>query len=180
MIDPIEPVVISITKINVGESANVISDKCKLLGTVRTFTLEALDQIEENMRQICESLPKIFGGNIFFNFQRQYPPTINHNEQTEIAANVAEKIVGKDNIQRKVKPSMGAEDFSFMLQKCPGSYFFLGNGNSFDGHFKQENSIGSACMLHNSKYDFNDALIGLGAQFWVRLIQARIGEAIDD
>jgi hippurate hydrolase len=80
MMDPIELVVVSVTKIDVEKSANVTGDKCKLLGTVRTFSFDSLDQVERSTRQICESLPKIFGGKISLNFQRQYPPTINHYE----------------------------------------------------------------------------------------------------
>ena len=179
MMDPIEPVVISVTKIEAGESANVISDECKLLGTVRTFSIDALDQIEKNMSDMCENLPKIFGANIFFKFQRQYPPTINHKEQTEIAAKLAEQIVGTENVCRTINPSMGAEDFAFMLQNCPGSYFFLGNGNYDDDKVGTSND-GGPRMLHSSKYDFNDDLIALGAKFWVKLTQRRLGGVIDD
>lgn len=174
IMDPIEPVVISVTKLDVGESANIISDKCKLLGTVRTFSIEALNQVETRMREICESLPKMFGGRVFFDFQRQYPPTINHDEQHEIAASVAEELVGKENVNRGVKPSMGAEDFSFMLQKRPGCYFFLGNGNLLNDAADRKNTSGP-CMLHNSQYDFNDELIALGGKFWVSLITNRLG-----
>ena len=174
MMDPIEPIVISVTKIDVGESANIISDKCKLLGTVRTFSIETLDQVETKMIDICESLPKMFGGRAFLDFQRQYPPTVNHYEQYEIAANIAEELVGKEKVDRKVRPSMGAEDFSYMLQKRPGCYFFLGNGNSSVDSAGDQNALGP-CMLHNSKYDFNDKIIALGANFWVNLINKRLG-----
>tara|TARA_E500000331_G_scaffold349025_1_gene391548 strand:+ start:262 stop:1482 length:1221 start_codon:yes stop_codon:yes gene_type:complete len=180
-LDPIEPVVVSVTKIEVGETANIISDKCNLLGTVRTFSMNVLDLVETKMKHMCETVAKTFGGNVVFNFQRQYPPTINHPKQTEIAISVAEKLVGKEKIDKEVKPSMGAEDFSFMLQKCPGSYFFLGNGISSANRFERENNNSHPpCMLHNSKYDFNDSLIGVGAEFWVRLIESRIGEITDD
>lgn len=174
IVDPIEPAVISVTKIEVGETANIISDTCKLLGTVRTFSFETLNQVETKMRDICESLPKIFGGRGFLDFQRQYPPTINHIDQYETAINVAEELVGKENVNRKVRPSMGAEDFSYMLQKCPGCYFFLGNGTTYDKNADNKHALGP-CMLHNSQYDFNDELIALGAKFWVSLINKRLG-----
>ncbi len=178
VIDPIEPVVISVTKIEVGETANIISGECKLLGTVRTFSIKVLDQVERRMAEICDNSAKMFKAKINFNFTRQYPPTINHEKQTLIATNVATNMVGNENVISHVEPSMGAEDFAYMLQKCPGSYFFLGNSNFQDDSVKNDKVV-HPCMLHNSRYDFNDALIGIGARFWVELIKARIGNFTD-
>ena len=179
LMDPIEPAVISVSKVVAGESANIISDECKLLGTVRTFNFDVLDKIEKLMIEACLSIPKLFGAKASLNFVRQYPPTINYKDQTNFAIKIAEKLVGKNNVFKEVQPSMGAEDFAFMLGECPGTYFFLGNGEL---KIKNKEVIPRAksCSLHNSKYDFNDNIIAIGAEFWVSLIHSRLGKLTDN
>jgi amidohydrolase len=165
---PIEAGVVSVTKINAGEAINVLPETCTLAGTVRTFTTELLDLIEARMRAIATSTAAAFGVACEFEFVRSYPPTINHGAETQFARSVMAKLVGAENVL-EFEPTMGAEDFSFFLQHKPGAYFLIGNG---DGAHRESGHAEGPCMLHNPSYDFNDALIPLGATLWVELAHA--------
>ncbi|CAN5308531.1 M20 aminoacylase family protein [soil metagenome] len=165
---PIDTAVLSITQINAGEAINVIPNTATMKGTVRTFTTEVLDQIESGMARIATSVAAAFNAEVDFEFKRNYPPTVNHPEQAEFAAKVLDTIVGPQNVRRDQEPTMGAEDFSFMLLKRPGAYLFIGNG---DGAHRDEGHGMGPCMLHNPSYDFNDELIPLGATFFVKLTE---------
>ena len=162
---PIDATVVSVTQINAGEATNVIPDTCVMKGTVRTFSAQALDTIEQGMARICHQLPPAFNARAEFSFLRNYPPTINHAKEAMLAADVAAEIVGEAMVQRHVEPTMGAEDFAYMLQKKPGAYIFLGNGDTSGGHRTTGHGLGP-CTLHNPSYDFNDDLIPIGATFW--------------
>ena len=165
---PIDAGVISVTMIHAGEATNVIPNSCELRGTVRTFSVEVLDMIEARMRQIAEHTCAAFGLSCEFEFVRNYPPTVNSAKEAEFARAVMASIVGPDNVLQQ-EPTMGAEDFSFMLQAKPGCYNFIANG---DGSHRDIDHGGGPCMLHNPSYDFNDDLIPLGATYWVRLAEA--------
>ena len=165
---PIDAGVISVTMIHAGEATNVIPNSCELRGTVRTFSVEVLDMIEARMRQIAEHTCAAFGLSCEFDFVRNYPPTVNSAKEAEFARAVMASIVGPDNVLQQ-EPTMGAEDFSFMLQVKPGCYNFIANG---DGSHRDIDNGGGPCMLHNPSYDFNDDLIPLGATYWVRLAEA--------
>ena len=165
---PIDAGVISVTMIHAGEATNVIPNSCELRGTVRTFSVEVLDMIEARMRQIAEHTCAAFGLSCEFEFFRNYPPTVNSAKEAEFARAVMASIVGPDNVLQQ-EPTMGAEDFSFMLQAKPGCYNFIANG---DGSHRDIDHGGGPCMLHNPSYDFNDDLIPLGATYWVRLAEA--------
>ena len=165
---PIEAGVISVTMIHTGEATNVIPDTCELQGTVRTFSLGLLDLIEQRMRQIAEHTCAAFDMRCAFEFKRNYPPTLNSVKETDFARQVMAGIVGADQVQVQ-EPTMGAEDFSFMLMEKPGCYSFIANG---DGGHRELGHGAGPCMLHNPSYDFNDALIPLGATYWVRLAEA--------
>ena len=165
---PIDAGVISVTMIHAGEATNVIPNSCELRGTVRTFSVEVLDMIEARMRQIAEHTCAAFGLSCEFEFVRNYPPTVNSAKEAEFARAVMASIVGPDNVLQQ-EPTMGAEDFSFMLQVKPGCYNFIANG---DGSHRDIDHGGGPCMLHNPSYDFNDDLIPLGATYWVRLAEA--------
>ncbi len=165
---PIDAGVISVTMIHAGQATNVIPDSCELQGTVRTFTLEVLDMIERRMRQITESISAAFDVRCEFEFERNYPPTINSAPEAEFARQVMTEIVGAENVIAQ-EPTMGAEDFAYMLQAKPGAYCFIANG---DGTHREMGHGGGPCMLHNPSYDFNDDLIPLGASYWVRLGEA--------
>ena len=167
-IKPIDAGVISVTMIHAGEATNVIANTCELQGTVRTFSLDVLDLIEQRMKQITEHLCTAFAMTCDFEFKRNYPPTVNSAAEAEFARRVMAGIVGADKVTAQ-EPTMGAEDFSFMLQAKPGCYAFIANG---DGTHRDMGHGGGPCMLHNASYDFNDELIPLGATYWVRLVQA--------
>ncbi|CAM8623189.1 AbgB Metal-dependent amidase/aminoacylase/carboxypeptidase [Burkholderiales bacterium] len=162
---PIDATVVSVTQINAGEATNVIPDTCVMKGTVRTFSAQALDTIEQGMARICHQLPPAFNARAEFSFLRNYPPTINHAKEAMLAADVAAEIVGEAMVQRHVEPTMGAEDFAYMLQEKPGAYIFLGNGDTNGTHRSAGHGLGP-CTLHNPSYDFNDDLIPIGATFW--------------
>ena len=165
---PIDSGVVSVTMIHAGEATNVIPDSVELRGTVRTFTVAVLDRIEQRMRQIAEHTCAAFEATCEFEFVRNYPPTINSAKEAEFARQVMASIVGEDQVLVQ-EPTMGAEDFSFMLQAKPGCYSFIFNG---DGAHREMGHGGGPCMLHNPSYDFNDDLIPLGATYWVRLAEA--------
>ena len=164
---PVDAGVISVTMIHAGEATNVIPDSCELQGTVRTFTTEVLDLIERRMSEISQGVAAAFGAECSFEFVRNYPPTINHPAEAEFARSVMVDLVGADKVLPQ-EPTMGAEDFAYMLQAKPGAYFFIANG---DGTHREMGHGGGPCMLHNPSYDFNDDLIPLGGSLWVRLVQ---------
>ncbi|MDD2925646.1 M20 aminoacylase family protein [Rhodoferax sp.] len=164
---PIDAGVISVTMIHTGEATNVIPNSCELQGTVRTFSLEVLDLIEQRMQAMTEQLCAAFDMRADFEFKRNYPPTINSAREAEFCRRVMASIVGESGVQVQ-EPTMGAEDFSFMLQAKPGCYAFISNG---DGAHREIGHGGGPCMLHNPSYDFNDALLPLGATYWVRLAE---------
>ncbi len=164
---PLETAVISVTQIHAGDANNVIPDTAVISGTVRTFTTEALDLIEDRMRAIVAQLPPAFGASGSMEFTRKYPPTVNHATETALARSVLESLVGPEQVQ-DFEPTMGAEDFAFMLQERPGCYLMAGNGGG--DHRSPGHGMGP-CMLHNPSYDFNDNLIPLGGSFWVRLVE---------
>ncbi|MDW5443903.1 M20 aminoacylase family protein [Polaromonas sp. SM01] len=164
---PVDAGVISVTMIHAGEATNVIPDSCELQGTVRTFTMEVLDMIEQRMKQVAEHVCAAHDAECEFAFKRNYPPTVNHPNETAFAREVMASIVGAAQVVDQ-EPTMGAEDFSYMLQVKPGAYVFIANG---DGTHREMGHGGGPCMLHNPSYDFNDDLIPLGATFWVQLAE---------
>ena len=165
---PVDAGVISVTMIHAGEATNVVPDACELQGTVRTFTIEVLDMIERRMRQVAEHVCAAHDAVCEFSFRRNYPPTVNHPAEAAFARQVMADMVGAENVLAQ-EPTMGAEDFSYMLQAKPGCYFFIGNG---DGAHREMGHGGGPCTLHNPSYDFNDDLIPLGGSYWVQLVQA--------
>jgi amidohydrolase len=170
---PVDAGVISVTMIHTGEATNVVPDRCELQGTVRTFTLEVLDLIEQRMRAIAEHTCAAFDARCEFEFSRNYPPTVNHPAETAFLQQVVADVVGANNVVPQ-EPTMGAEDFSYMLMEKPGCYAFIGNG---DGAHREMGHGGGPCMLHNPSYDFNDDLIPLGATYWVRLTEKWLANA---
>jgi amidohydrolase len=171
-VKPIDAAVISVTMVHAGEATNVIPNHCELQGTVRTFSLEVLDQVEQRMRDMAEHMCAASGASCDFEFDRNYPPTINSARETEFARKVMASIVGEDNVLAQ-EPTMGAEDFSYMLQAKPGCYSFIANG---EGDHRLMGHGGGPCMLHNASYDFNDELLPLGATYWVRLAEQWLAE----
>ncbi len=165
---PLDAGVISVTMIHAGEASNVVPDACELQGTVRTFTTEVLDLIERRMRQVAEHTCAAHEARCEFEFARNYPPTVNSPAEAAFARQVMVDILGEDKVLAQ-EPTLGGEDFAYMLQAKPGAYCFIANGEG--GHRDAGHGAGP-CTLHNPSYDFNDALIPLGATYWVRLAQA--------
>lgn len=165
---PLESAVLSITQIHSGSATNVIPDEAKLIGTVRAFSTEMIDLIERRMQTIAEHTVAAFDAQLEFEFQRNYPPLINHVQETVFASEVMRSIVGDENVNAQIEPTMGAEDFAFMLLNKPGCYVFIGNGEG--AHRDVGHGLGP-CNLHNPSYDFNDNLLPIGATYWVRLAE---------
>ncbi|MCP3719377.1 M20 aminoacylase family protein [Paraburkholderia sp. CNPSo 3281] len=163
---PLDTAVLSITQIHAGDAVNVVPNTAWIAGTVRTFTTETLDLIESRLRKIAGSTAEAYDCSVDITFHRNYPPTVNSSAEAQFAAEVMREVVGTDHVDANVEPTMGAEDFSFMLLEKPGCYAFLGNGEG--GHRDAGHGAGP-CMLHNASYDFNDQLLPVGSSFWVHL-----------
>ncbi len=160
--DPVDKALISITKINGGTAYNVIDDTVKLGGTIRTFKPETRSFFEKKINEIASGIAKANGAEakIEFHLTNKYPPTINSKKESEFAANVAKKIFGDANVNTEIDPSMGGEDFSYLLEKKPGSYLYIGQGD--ENH---------KAHLHTTRYDFNDHLLPIGVNYWVELVK---------
>lgn len=165
---PLDTAVLSITQIHAGSATNVIPDEANLIGTVRTFTQPVLDMIEQRMGEVARHTAAAFGAEVDFKFRRNYPPLVNHAAETRFAVEVMKEVVGADQVDDQVEPTMGAEDFAFFLQAKPGCYVFIGNG---EGEHRDGGHGLGPCVLHNASYDFNDKLLPIGASFWVRLVE---------
>jgi amidohydrolase len=161
-VGPLDAAVLSLCSIHAGNPGafSVIPREARLVGTVRTFSADAQDLIEQRLTDLAESTAKALGAEAKVIYERIYPATINHAEQARFAADTAAELVGEDNVVRDLEPSMGAEDFAFMLRVKPGCYVRLGQGGG-----------AGSCFLHNSRYDFNDAVIPLGAAFFSALAE---------
>ncbi|MCR6670448.1 M20 aminoacylase family protein [Devosia ginsengisoli] len=156
-VDPLHSAVLSVTMVEAGEADNVISRTAKITGTVRTLDGAVQDQIEERLADFVPQFAASFGATATVRYARGYPVTVNAREQTDFAAQVAREVAGAERVDEDAPPSMGGEDFSFMLEARPGAYIFLGNGDSAE--------------LHTDMYDFNDDVIPVGASYWVRLAE---------
>ena len=161
-VDPVDKALISITKIHGGTAYNVIDDEVRLSGTIRTFKIETRSFLEKKIREISEGIAKANGAgvNVEFDLINKYPPTINYKKESEFATEVAKNMVGQENVITEIEPSMGGEDFSYLLNEKPGSYLYIGQG---DANHKAH--------LHTTKYDFNDDLLPIGVNFWVELVK---------
>ena len=160
-LDPLDSAVLSITRFHAGEAYNITPDNATLGGTVRAHRAEVQDQIEAAMRQICHGIATSFGVHVNLDFRRGYPATVNSPAETQHCLQTAREVVGLDCVIKDLRPSMGAEDFSFMLQAKPGAYLRLGQGGS----------DGTGCSLHNSRYDFNDEVLPLGSAMHASLVE---------
>jgi amidohydrolase len=158
---PIDSAVISLCAMHAGDvhSMSVIPGNATLVGTVRTFSPDVQDLVERRLAELCSAVALGFGATAVVTYERVYPATINTPREALFAAEVAESLVGADHVIRDMDPSMGAEDFSFMLQVKPGAYMRIGQGGE------------GSCMLHNSRYDFNDEILPLGSALHASLIE---------
>jgi hippurate hydrolase len=142
---------------------SVVPRDARLVGTVRTFNARTQDHIERRLTELVHSIAAAFGATATLKYDRVYPATVNSEREAEFAARVADTLVGPENVVRDLEPSMGSEDFSFMLQRRPGAYARLGQGGAEGG-----------CFLHNTRYDFNDEVIPIGAGYLAALAEAAL------
>ncbi|WP_043758277.1 M20 aminoacylase family protein [Imhoffiella purpurea] len=164
--DPLAAAVLSVTRIQGGTTENVIPDRVTLGGTVRTFDESVQQNIEQGMRRMAEGIATAHGVEVDLDYQRRYRSTVNDAEAAAVALKAMERTVGPERIVRDLPPTMGAEDFGWMLAACPGAYVMLGNGT--------QGAHGRA--LHNPGYDFNDGVIGIGVRYWVELVHGTLRE----
>jgi amidohydrolase len=160
---PVETAVISVTRFHAGQAYNVIPDKAVLGGTVRCFSDAVASLIEQRMRRIVESVAAGFGATAELDFRPEFPVLINHADEAQFLLDCAADIVGEENVNRAMIPTMASEDFAWMLRQVPGAYIQIGNG---DGE--------EACEVHNPGYDFNDRALPYGASLFVRLVEKRL------
>ena len=158
--DPVESIVVTVTKFHGGDAYNVIPEQVELAGTVRTLKKEMGALARERMQAICDGFAKVFGATIRLAYDSNYPVTVNHPEETVFAADIAAIISGEEQVHRAIQPVMGGEDFSYMLEARPGAFIFIGNGDSAN--------------LHHPAYDFNDEVIPHGVSYWVRLAETAL------
>ncbi len=163
-VKPVDSAVISLCAMQAGDlgAMSVVAGSARLVGTVRTFRSEVQTLIERRLRELCGSVAQAFGATAVVTYERMYPATINTAAEARFAGDVATSLVGAENVVRDLEPSMGAEDFSFMLRVKPGAYLRLGQG--------LDNGPGS-CQLHNNRYDFNDEVLPLGAALHASLAE---------
>ena len=157
---PCEAAVVSVTQIHAGEAWNIIPEEVVLRGTIRSFKPEVQESVERAIERLCSGIAAANGAQISVHFDHRYPPTVNSPGEAKFCQEVAASVFGKERVLTDILPSMGAEDFAYMLREKPGCYVWLGNGPGTGG-----------CTLHNPHYDFNDELLTLGVNYWVRLVQ---------
>lgn len=163
---PLESGVVTVASLQTSQltANNVIPAHVKMIGTARSFTSANRHLLEKRIGEIAHGVATAFGAAVTYDYQRGYPATVNHPEQALFAAGVARSLVGEANVRCNEPLTMGAEDFSYMLQERPGAYIYLGQGGS------TSEGVGH-CQLHNDRYDFNDSIIPLGAGLLASLVE---------
>lgn len=159
-VHPLDSAVVSVTQIHGGDTYNVIPESTVLRGTTRFYKADVQGRVQAAMEKLVEQVAAAFGAEAELTYERRYPALINHEKEAELAADIAASIVGPENVDRDIVPTMAAEDFAFMLQSVPGAYINVGNGPGESG-----------CYLHNPNYDFNDSALVYGASYWVGLVE---------
>jgi amidohydrolase len=163
---PLDTAVLSVTQIHAGDAYNVIPEQAFIRGTVRAFSSETMMLIEQNISRIASGVAAGFGGTAELDFRLIFPPLVNDTTEAEFIADTAATLVGEDNINRNGNLVMASEDFSYMLDRRPGAYIQIGNGDP-----------GGGCEVHNPGYDFNDAALPLGASLFARLAERKLSPA---
>ncbi|MFT3776826.1 MAG: M20 aminoacylase family protein [Ottowia sp.] len=158
--------VVSVTQIHGGDTWNVIPEEVVLRGTVRTLDAGIQDKVQAAMLHICDGVAATHGARVALNYMRGYPGVVNTPKETAAAATAAASLVGEDKVDTNIPPAMGSEDFAFMLQKRPGAYIIIGGGEGANDP-----------PVHNPYYDFNDAILPLGAAYWVALVKQQLPAA---
>ena len=157
-VHPLAGIVVSVTQIHGGDAWNVIPEEVVLRGTVRSFDAKVQDMAEAHLSRIAKAVAAAHGAEAAIRYERRYPATVNSAAETRHAARIAAEVVEPANVLAEVTPSMGSEDFAFMLQNRPGSYVWLGAGESHPN-------------LHSPQYDFNDEILPIGASYWAKLVE---------
>ena len=163
---PLDTAVLSVTQIHAGDAYNVIPEQAFIRGTVRAFSSETMMLIEQNISRIASGVAAGFGGTAELDFRLIFPPLVNDTTEAEFIADTAATLVGEDNINRNGNLVMASEDFSYMLDRRPGAYIQIGNGDPAGG-----------CEVHNPGYDFNDAALPLGASLFARVAERKLSPA---
>lgn len=171
---PEDAAVLSVTQIHGGDAVNVIPDQARLAGTVRTHDAATLELIETRMRDIVTGIGSAHGCEARLVFERNYPSLVNDPDASEAAARVLASLEGMQHLDTEAPRMMNAEDFAFMLEQVPGAYVLLGNG---DGSHRDAGHGLGPCLVHNPSYDFNDALLPLGAEYFVALVEDQLPAA---
>jgi amidohydrolase len=164
-VPPLEAAVVSVTKIQTGSAYNVIPQTAHLAGTARAFSRTVMATIEDRMKRIAEGVSGAFGAKAEIEFRLIFAPTINNPKEAKLAARICSEVVEAKNVRRNPSLIMGSEDFSFMLEKVPGCFINIGSG--------VEKGV---CEVHNPAYDFNDAALPVGVEFFTRLVEARLNK----
>lgn len=157
-IDPRATAIVTIGALHAGSASNVIPDSATLALSIRSFDAEVRNQLEQRIKALVTSHVEGYGGTVTIDYERGYPVVVNSEAETEFARQVAEELVGPDKVIAPFPPVTGSEDFAYFLQKKPGCFLRLGNGEG-------------GAMLHNPHYDFNDEVLTVGAAYWTRLVE---------
>jgi amidohydrolase len=160
------PSVVTVGAIHAGDAFNIIPDTAVLVGTVRCFDERVRATLEANIRRIAAGEAALYGASAEVAYETLFAATINDAEQARRLGNAAGEIVGPENLIWNPAPELGSEDFSFMLQRRPGCYFLIGQGDAEH-----------AAVCHDTQYDFNDRILAIGASIWVRLVERELAAA---
>jgi hippurate hydrolase len=161
-VDPLHTGIVSVGAFHSGEAPNVLPDEAELRLTVRAFRPDVRDLLEKRIGEIARAQAAVYGATADVNYIRRYPVLNNHPKETEFCKQVIRDWLGPEGLIENPEPVSGSEDFAFFLEKVPGCYVFIGNGEGADG----------GCMVHNAGYDFNDRVLSTGASYWVKLAEA--------
>jgi hippurate hydrolase len=156
-VDPLEAAVVSVTKFHAGTAYNVIPETAEIAGTVRCLSNAVRDLAEKRIGEITSAIAAAHGASASLFYDRNYPITRNDPAAVAFAAGIAGQVAGAPNVATDAPPMLAGEDFSYMLEKRPGAFIFIGNGDS--------------AGLHSAGYDFNDEIIPIGCSYWARLVE---------
>jgi hippurate hydrolase len=166
-VDPLHTGIVSVGAFHSGEAPNVLPDEAELRLTVRAFRPDVRDLLEKRIGEIARAQAAVYGATADVNYIRRYPVLNNHPKETEFCKQVIRDWLGPEGLIENPEPVSGSEDFAFFLEKVPGCYVFIGNGEGSEG----------GCMVHNAGYDFNDRVLSTGASYWVKLAEAYLRKA---
>ncbi|WP_175689965.1 M20/M25/M40 family metallo-hydrolase [Burkholderia anthina] len=165
---PDEPIVLSITQIAGGDSPTVIPESVRIRGTLRTFSLDATQAAKQHLALRVDGICAAHGARATVRFEDGYPPTVCSPAETALAVEVGRALLGDDAMFADIKPTMAGDDFAYLLLERPGAFLFIGNGH---GEHRGEADGMGPCIVHNPWFDFNDALLPVGAGYWTALVE---------